>query len=137
MKRTVASVLVVVCALLTTSFVLPADKKSHTQQNSPRFDDVDLEITASTGGYYGFFEVVFRNPATNEEYYFYLSGGSWTHGGIPEGVYEVRLNTLSPTSYQYAMNACAQKVICNGPVTANVCVGYPGAYQFYITNYVN
>lgn len=136
MKRTITSLMVVVCALLTTSFVLPADKKSHTQQSSPRFEDVDLEITASTG-YSGFFEVVFRNPSTNEEYYYYLLGSGWTHGGIPEGVYEVRLNTLSGTSYQYAMYACAQKVISNGPVVTNVCVGYPGSYQFYITNYVN
>lgn len=136
MKRTITSLVVVVCALLTTSFVLPADKKSHTQQNRPLLEDVDLEISASTW-YSGIFEVVFRKPGTDEEYYFYLSGSGWTHGGIPEGVYEVRLNTLSGSSYQYAMYACAQKVISNGPVTTNVCVGYPGSYQFYITNYVN
>ncbi|MCS3799724.1 hypothetical protein GGD38_005100 [Chitinophagaceae bacterium OAS944] len=35
------------------------------------------------------------------------------------------------------MYACAQKIISNGPVVTNVCVGYPGSYQFYITNYVN
>jgi len=137
MKRTITSLLVVVCALLTTSFVLPADKKNHTQQSSPRFEDVDIEITASTG-FAGVFEVIFRKPGTDEEYYYYLGGSGWTHGGIPEGVYEVRLNKLfSGTSYQYAMYACAQKIISDGSVVTNVCVGYPGSYQFYITNYIN
>ena len=138
MKRTITSLMVMVCAILVTSFVLPADQKNYKLQNKKKLDDVYIVIENDATGIADF-TVYFKSLTTGEVYTFNLINGDDGTGGLPIDTYTIWIS--ANTSDNYRLQACSDYAYSNygGKAVNSMNVGPDGVgcNQFYVYYYPN